>query len=877
MALPPVFVELKGSIGDLKAKLGEASRDIDRMTRKGASDFDRMAAMGRGAALGIGAAFGAAAVVGIKFGSDLEQTTAKVGAVFGTQSKTIMDFGKTVTDAYGMSNEGGLAAASTFGNLLISMGMARQEAAEMSKRLVVLGADLGALNNMDVKSVFDRLRSGLLGEQEAMEVLGVSISEAGLKQKAFDMGLVESTTGVLPPLIKSQAAYAVMLEQTKTATGAAEREQDSFAGQTRRLKAEFDNAAASLGTVLIPKVLAVGKAAAATAGFLDRNRAVTLTLAGAISTVLVPAMGAYAVVQARAFGTAALANIGRVPQMFLAVGAAMQGTTAAAVVLNGSMASVAATTALGAAPFVVLGAGIYGVTRTMAAQRAEAERLNATFLRTNPTIDQLNARLAEYNRTASQGLQIQIPFTEKTLFFNDAAKKAAAASRDLVTQVDAMHDPLTGAAAASRQAAEGADKAAQADGYASAEAKKRSETVDKLASTLTGLYTAERAQVDANQRVADATQRLADARAKVNQLSRAGVIDTKAVAAATKEHERAAESLADALRAQEDAQASLDEIMRPTPRTQAEAAIAAQQSANDVVRANLRVRQAEKDLKELQKSGKATQDELTAAVLDVTEARNGVTTATFAQEDAERRVADLLPENIQYTDAYRDAAEQLDAAKQGVADATDAERTAADKLRTAQAPDPDLIAALTTAKKEERTAQAELTGAKDAATQAAFEHAVALSAEREEFSKHIDLVGALQEKLLGLQAINPAAAPYIQQLISLLGTAGAAGRGGYVEPVLVNGLPGGFHFAAGGRPPVGRAVKVGEYGEETAVFDSPVRIYRNGESPPSSGTGAGVVIMPGGIVIQEASNPSATQRAVVAALAEFSQRNGGRP
>lgn len=199
-----------------------------------------------------GGLFAGAQVVGFlnntaQAASDLEESTNKARVVFGEAAGAVFDFGERSAEAFGMSRQAALEASGTFGNLLNSLGVGSGRAAEMSVRLVELAADLASFNNMDVRDVLDRLRSGLLGEQEAVERLGISLSEAGLKQRALNMGLVDSTTGVLPPAIRSQAAYAEILEQTALAQGDFARTSDGLANSQRRMAAKIANAEAEIG------------------------------------------------------------------------------------------------------------------------------------------------------------------------------------------------------------------------------------------------------------------------------------------------------------------------------------------------------------------------------------------------------------------------------------------------------------------------------------------------------------------------------------------------------------------------------------------------------------------------------------------------------
>ncbi|HEV8546198.1 MAG TPA: hypothetical protein VGQ64_07875 [Candidatus Limnocylindrales bacterium] len=184
--------------------------------------------------------------------SDLNETVSKVGVVFGKSSQGVLEWGKTAAIALGMSTQQALEAAATYGNLFVSMGMGQQASAGMSTRLVQLAADLASFNNTSPDDALLALRSGLVGEVEPLRRYGVNLSEVTLKQKAMELGLVSTTTGILPPAIRTQAAYALILDQTKTAQGDFARTATGAANEQRTAAAKTQDSLARLGKRLLP-------------------------------------------------------------------------------------------------------------------------------------------------------------------------------------------------------------------------------------------------------------------------------------------------------------------------------------------------------------------------------------------------------------------------------------------------------------------------------------------------------------------------------------------------------------------------------------------------------------------------------------------------
>jgi hypothetical protein len=183
--------------------------------------------------------------------SDLGETVSKTGVVFGDSSAAILEWSETAATALGQSQADALGAASTFGNLFVSMGMANDTSADMSTSLVELASDLASFNNMEPGEVLDKLKAGLLGSAEPMQSLGVNMNAAMVSQKALEMGLA-ATADALTPAMLAQARYALILEQTTTAQGDFARTSDGLANQQRIADAQWSDLSATVGEALLP-------------------------------------------------------------------------------------------------------------------------------------------------------------------------------------------------------------------------------------------------------------------------------------------------------------------------------------------------------------------------------------------------------------------------------------------------------------------------------------------------------------------------------------------------------------------------------------------------------------------------------------------------
>lgn len=246
-------------------KLGAIDQVGDRFTEVG----KKMQNVGAKMSLGITAPLALIGKQAFAAASDLDESMSKINVVFGDSSKAIVEWSKTSAEAMGMSQQQALEAAGTYGNLFQAFGLAQKPSEDMSKNLVQLAADLASFNNASPEETLLALRSGLSGETEPLKRFGIALSDARLKEEAMSLGLIKSTKEALNPAAKSQAAYSLIMKDSTLAQGDFARTADGAANKQRIMKAQFDNAKASLGTALIPIFLQFAKIIQKVAGWFE--------------------------------------------------------------------------------------------------------------------------------------------------------------------------------------------------------------------------------------------------------------------------------------------------------------------------------------------------------------------------------------------------------------------------------------------------------------------------------------------------------------------------------------------------------------------------------------------------------------------------------
>jgi phage-related minor tail protein len=242
----------------VSAGVGSATKSLQNLSAVGTQVGDAMQSVGRSLTVGLTLPILAVGAASIKAASDLDESLNKVNVVFGESSKEIIDWSKNAATSLGQSQQQALEATGTFGNLFTTMGLGHDTSAQMSMDIVQLASDLASFNNISPDEALLKLRAGLVGEAEPLRTLGVNLTAAAVKAKAMEMGLA-GANGELSQAALVQARYALIMEQTANAQGDFARTSDGLANSSRIMKAEMADAAAKLGTQLLPMALMVVK------------------------------------------------------------------------------------------------------------------------------------------------------------------------------------------------------------------------------------------------------------------------------------------------------------------------------------------------------------------------------------------------------------------------------------------------------------------------------------------------------------------------------------------------------------------------------------------------------------------------------------------
>ena len=141
-------------------------------------------------------------------------------------------------------------------SMVHSFGMASDKAYTLSQNLTQLGYDLASLKNMNPSETFTKLRSAMAGELEPVLQLGVDISQARLQQELLELGFNKQIS-TLSQADKATLRYIAIMKQLTYVQGNLGETLASPANMIRMLKAQLNNLARDIGSLLYPALKSI--------------------------------------------------------------------------------------------------------------------------------------------------------------------------------------------------------------------------------------------------------------------------------------------------------------------------------------------------------------------------------------------------------------------------------------------------------------------------------------------------------------------------------------------------------------------------------------------------------------------------------------------
>ena len=330
MPVARAIVELGTVSRGLTSGLAAATKQL----RKFATN---VGAIGRRLSIGLTLPIAAAGVGLFKLGADAVESENLFSVSMGKMSDSARKWSEDLSSSLGLNAFEIRENVAQLNVMLGSMGLAEDQAFDMSKSMTALAQDMASFFNIKPEVAFEKLRSGITGETEPLKRLGILVNENTVKQTLLRNGIVETTKG-LTEQQKVLGRYIAIMEQTGKAQGDLARTMNSPANQMRRLRTEFRIAATELAVSLLPAFRLMIQAMTRVAGFAKNlaDRFNALSAKGKVVAIAIAAIaagigplliltgllaGAFAAFVAAV--TAIISPIGLVIAAFAALGVAM--------------------------------------------------------------------------------------------------------------------------------------------------------------------------------------------------------------------------------------------------------------------------------------------------------------------------------------------------------------------------------------------------------------------------------------------------------------------------------------------------------------------------------------------------------------------------
>ena len=203
--------------------------------------------------MGLGGAISLPFVAGIKAASELQETTSKFNAVFGSLAGEANTAASAMAESIGRSTTEVKKGLAMFQAYAVGSGMSGAAALDFSTKVQKAALDMASFHNTSDEEMGGRFLAALSGSSEVLDQFGVNIRQSALEQIALTQGInkswnemteLEKTTLRLDAIMQAMTAQGVMGDAVTTA--------GSFSNQMKRLKGEIQTAFETIGTSVLP-------------------------------------------------------------------------------------------------------------------------------------------------------------------------------------------------------------------------------------------------------------------------------------------------------------------------------------------------------------------------------------------------------------------------------------------------------------------------------------------------------------------------------------------------------------------------------------------------------------------------------------------------
>lgn len=190
-------------------------------------------------------------VVGVQSAAKQEAAMQQVDKIYGDAADTIKNFAENTAISFNMSTSDAYKYAQIYGNLIQSITDDQAENAQYTQQLLEASSVIASATGRTMEDVMDRIRSGLLGNTEAIEDLGVNVNVAMIESTdSFKKFAGDKSWKQLDFQTQQQIRLFAILEQTTKKYG--DEVNKNTASDIQKLTAKFSNLTSKLSKKLLP-------------------------------------------------------------------------------------------------------------------------------------------------------------------------------------------------------------------------------------------------------------------------------------------------------------------------------------------------------------------------------------------------------------------------------------------------------------------------------------------------------------------------------------------------------------------------------------------------------------------------------------------------
>jgi len=257
--MPTIVLDLDstGAVKGLKQyeqEVNKAAKATDKLTALRGKITSVGAAFAQLAAQAITAASAAIVTFGgfaLRAAANLEETTGAFEQTYSASLKLAETLAGELNQSFALTEQQAKQAMTSFGVMAKNMGFAEQTAAIFSSEMSKLAVDLSAFANIPVNDALQAMKSGFMGNYEALDKLYINLNSTMVAEEAMRLGLIKTKTE-LDNKSRMLATASLLEQMSADAIGQHAREQDSFNGLLKEARKLWGDFTAMMGEYILP-------------------------------------------------------------------------------------------------------------------------------------------------------------------------------------------------------------------------------------------------------------------------------------------------------------------------------------------------------------------------------------------------------------------------------------------------------------------------------------------------------------------------------------------------------------------------------------------------------------------------------------------------